>query len=114
MSADPGCGKSVLVKYLVDQKGEVLSANTQAPTICYFFFKDGDVDRVDGVKAMCAILHQLFLQQPHLYKYTCDDFENKGEKFLVDFDALWNIFIKAFADASNKEVVCVLDVLDEC
>ena len=114
LSADPGCGKSVLAKYLVDRKGEVLSANTQAPIICYFFFKDGDVDRADGAKAMCAVLHQLFLQQPHLYKYARDDFENKGEKFLADFDALWNIFIKASADASNKEVVCVLDALDKC
>ena len=88
LSADPGCGKSVLAKHLIDRKGEALSVNTQAPIICYFFFKDGEPDRVDGAKAICAVLHQLFLQQPHMYRHAREDFETKGEKFLADFDAL--------------------------
>ena len=36
VSADPGCGKSVLAKYLVDH---VLR---KSATVCYFFFKDQD------------------------------------------------------------------------
>ncbi|MCJ1384636.1 hypothetical protein MMC17_007754, partial [Xylographa soralifera] len=114
LSADPGCGKSVLTKYLVNRRGEVLTLNTEAPTMCYFFFKDGDIDRVDAAKAICAFLHQLIMQQPHLYQYVKEDFENKSEKFLTDFDALWNIFSKATANASGQEIICVLDALDEC
>jgi len=114
LSADPGCGKSVLSKYLVDRQGEVLTANVETPTVCYFFFKDGDVDRMDGAKAMCAFLHQLLMQQPHLYRYAKEDFEHKNEKFLTDFDALWNIFLKAAEHASGREIICVLDALDEC
>ena len=34
VSADPGCGKSVLAKYLIDY------GLPRAATICYFFFKD--------------------------------------------------------------------------
>jgi hypothetical protein len=34
VSADPGCGKSVLAKYLIDH---VLP---ESSTVCYFFFKD--------------------------------------------------------------------------
>ena len=114
LSADPGCGKSVLSKYLVDRRGEVLTVNIETPTVCYFFFKDGDVDRRDGAKAICAFLHQLVMQRPHLYQYAKEDFENKNEKFLTDFDALWNIFLKAAEDPSGHEIICVLDVLDEC
>ena len=114
LSADPGCGKSTLGKYLVDRRGEVLTANTEPPTLCYFFFKDGDDDRTDGAKAICALLHQLILQRPHLYRYAKDDFENKNEKFLTDFDALWNIFLKTAEDPSSREIICVLDALDEC
>lgn len=114
LSADPGCGKSVLSKYLVDRQGEVLTVNPETPTVCYFFFKDGDVDRTDGAKAVCAFLHQLFLQQPQLYQYAKEDFANKSERFLTDFDALWNIFLKAAENASGREVICVLDALDEC
>ncbi|MCJ1353255.1 MAG: hypothetical protein MMC33_003240 [Icmadophila ericetorum] len=114
LSADPGCGKSVLAKHLVDRRGEVLTVNPEKPTMCYFFFKDGDADRVDGVKAICALLHQLILQRPHLYRYAKTDFEKKNDKFLTDFDALWNIFLKTAEDPSSREIICVLDALDEC
>ena len=114
LSADPGCGKSVLSKYLVDRTGEVLTINRKTPTVCYFFFKDGDVDRMDGAKALCAFLHQLIMQQPHLYRYTKEDFRTKSDKFLIDLDALWNIFLKVSEDPSLGEVICVLDALDEC
>ncbi|MCJ1276426.1 hypothetical protein MMC21_004231 [Puttea exsequens] len=114
LSADPGCGKSVLSKYLVDRRGEVLSVNMEAPVVCYFFFKDGDIDRMSAAKAICAFLHQLMMQRPHLYQYAKEDFENKNEKFLTDFDTLWNIFLKATRDPSSREIICVLDALDEC
>ncbi|MCJ1247609.1 hypothetical protein MMC30_004824 [Trapelia coarctata] len=114
LSADPGCGKSVLSKHLVDRIGEVLTVKIETPTVCYFFFKDGDIDRMDGAKAMCAFLHQILMQQPHLYRYAKEDFDHKSEKFLTDFDALWNIFLKAAANASGLEIICVLDALDEC
>ncbi|KAL8724321.1 MAG: hypothetical protein Q9181_006880 [Wetmoreana brouardii] len=114
LSADPGCGKSVLSKFLVDRRGEVLTMNPETPTVCYFFFKDGDIDRMDGAKAICAILHQLILQHPRLYTYAKQDFEQKNEGFLADFDAMWNIFRRATEDPSSGEIICVLDALDEC
>ena len=114
LSADPGCGKSVLAKYLVDRKGEVLSVHNTGPTVCYFFFKDGDVERRDGAKAVCALLHQLFLQQPRLYLHAKEDFRTKSESFLTDLDTTWNIFMKACEDFSEAEIICVLDALDEC
>ena len=114
VTADPGCGKSVLAKYLVDRKGVSLTAMKDPPTICYFFFKDGDPKRMNSANAVCALLHQLILQYPHLYKYAREDFLNKNETFLSDFDAVWNIFLKAVEDPLNSEIICVLDALDEC
>lgn len=114
LSADPGCGKSVLSKYLIDRKGEVLTLGKQTPTVCYFFFKDGDIDRNNGAKAICALLHQLILQQPHLYQHAKEDFRTKNENFLADLGALWNIFLKATEDQKLTETICVLDALDEC
>ena len=114
LSADPGCGKSVLAKHLVDRREENLTVNLGPPVVCYFFFKDGDVDLIDSTKALCATLHQLFMQAPQLYQYTKDDFSKKGEKFLRDIDALWKIFLTASKDPSLSELICVLDALDEC
>ena len=114
LSADPGCGKSVLSKHLVDGRGEALTVNAERPTICYFFFKETDHDRIDASKAICAFLHQLIMQQPQLYRHVEEDFENKGDAFLKDVDAMWTLFLKAIADSATREVICVLDALDEC
>src|SRR5882762_7065915 len=59
ISADPGCGKSVFVKYLVDP----ISETTECRTTCYFFFKDDFEDQKSAASALCYILHQLFMQR---------------------------------------------------
>ena len=114
LSADPGCGKSVLAKYLVDRRGEAMSIQNTEPTVCYFFFKDGDTERRDAAKAVCALLHQLFLQQPQLYRHAKEDFRTKSDSFLTDLDNVWNILMKAVEDFAQVETVFVLDALDEC
>ena len=114
VTADPGCGKSVLAKFLVDRKGASLTAMKNPPTVCYFFFKDEDPKRMNSAHAVCALLHQLIMQHPQLYRHAREDFRNKNETFLSDFKTVWNIFLKAIEDLLNMEVICVLDALDEC
>ena len=59
VSADPGCGKSVLAKYLVDSK----LPTTESRTTCYFFFKDDFEDQRSAKSALGCILHQLFMRK---------------------------------------------------
>jgi hypothetical protein len=60
VSADPGCGKSVLSRSIIE---DYLEDSCSDVKICYFFFKDNDEqNRLD--KALCSVLHQLFSQQP--------------------------------------------------
>ena len=114
LSADPGCGKSVLSKYLVDWQQELLTINHEAPTVCYFFFKDTDASRKSSVQAIRAFLHQLLMQEPDLYRFAEKDFSTKNDEFLSDLSSLWTIFLKFTANSSSREIVCVLDALDEC
>jgi ankyrin repeat domain-containing protein 50 len=60
VSADPGCGKSVLAKYLVDE----ILPSTNTRIACYFFFKDDFEDQKSIAGALCCILYQIFRQQP--------------------------------------------------
>lgn len=48
VSADPGCGKSVLAKYLTNH---VLA---ESATVCYFFFKDQDQNTVRQAESQAA------------------------------------------------------------
>ena len=109
VSADPGCGKSVLSKSLVDE--ELRSTNER--TTCYFFFKDNP-DQNSVATALCALLHQLFEQKKFLISHAMPSYTHNGKALSMLFDSLWDILIDATADPKAGEVVCILDALDEC
>ncbi|KAJ5766207.1 uncharacterized protein N7511_003823 [Penicillium nucicola] len=110
VSADPGCGKSVLSKYLVD---EVLPAEKR--TVCYFFFRDDYPDQRRSTIALANILHQIFLAQPWLLSDSVlEEQEREGERLLQSFHTLWNIFTRVTSRNDSDEIICVIDALDEC
>lgn len=112
MSADPGCGKSVLAKALVDEG--LLTSGLRRPSICYFFFKEDDVDRQSSASALCAILHQLFIQKPKLMEHAMGDYNKNGKVLRTLFSTLWDILQKSATDPEAGEIICVFDALDEC
>ncbi|KAL6406253.1 Ankyrin repeat domain-containing protein 50 [Ilyonectria robusta] len=106
VSADPGCGKSVLAKHLIDH---VLPRSS---TICYFFFKDRDQNTV--CQALCALLHQLFSQKPSLIDHAMEEFRKDGKGLINSTKSLWTVLGKAVQDPQAGPVILVLDALDEC
>ncbi|KAM0548071.1 hypothetical protein ACHAPJ_010129 [Fusarium lateritium] len=106
VTADPGCGKSVLAKYLVDH---VLPRST---TICYFFFKEQDQNTVR--QALCALLHQLFCQLPSLLVHAMKAFRRDGRGLTRSTSSLWQIVRDAMEDHQTGSVIFILDALDEC
>ena len=112
VSANPGCGKSVLSKCLVEEK--LATMDPQHATICYFFFKDVSPDSRSITKALSAILHQLFTRIPSLVEYAVSAFDENGFEISSMFSAMWDILENAAADLRAGEIVCVLDALDEC
>ncbi|KAL9609828.1 MAG: hypothetical protein Q9167_005433 [Letrouitia subvulpina] len=106
ISADPGCGKSVLSKSLIDR-------DFSRYTVCYFFFKDNE-NQDSLATALCALIHQLFSGQPGLIRYALPSWEKAGEKVLRDVDELWRILLGACEGVKAGKIICVLDALDEC
>ena len=106
VSADPGCGKSVLAKYLIDH---VLP---ESATVCYFFFKDQDQNTVR--QALCALLHQLFTQKPALIQHAMKQYEQDGKGLVNSTKSLWTILGDTVQDSQTGPVIIALDALDEC
>lgn len=106
VSADPGCGKSVLAKYLIDH------GLPRSATICYFFFKNQDQDTTR--QALCALLHQLFSLNPVLIEHAIPKFRENGESLINTTSSLWEILQDAVKDPRAGPVIIVLDALDEC
>jgi hypothetical protein len=111
VSADPGCGKSVLARYLVD---DVLPSTTTRIT-CYFFFKDDFEDQRSSIGALCCILRQLFIQHPTSFSdQILRKIKEDGDKLLISFRDLWDMLISAMTSYDRGEIICILDALDEC
>ncbi|UKZ60511.1 uncharacterized protein TrAtP1_001786 [Trichoderma atroviride] len=110
ITADPGCGKSVLAKYLIDH-GLPQSATTTS--ICYFFFKDQDQNTCR--QALCALLHQLFSQKPAMIaKHAVLQYSKDGEKLIYSTNILWEILQSVIKDPDAGAIILVFDALDEC
>ncbi|PSN59255.1 purine and uridine phosphorylase [Corynespora cassiicola Philippines] len=106
VSADPGGGKSVLAKHLIDH------ALPRSATLCYFFFKDQDQNTVR--QALCALLHQLFSQKSFLIQHAMKHFEREGPGLINSSNSLWAILGDAVKDSQAGSIIIVLDALDEC
>ncbi|KAK7219686.1 hypothetical protein V2G26_007689 [Clonostachys chloroleuca] len=105
VTADPGCGKSTLAKFLIDHW------LPRSDVICYFFMSQ-DQDTVR--QALCAILHQLFSQMPLLIKHAMKEYRMNGPKLINSTSSLWAILKNATLNTKEKTVTIVLDALDEC
>lgn len=112
ISADPGCGKSVLAKSLIDHDLKTSSLSL-GQSLCYFFFKDNATQNDLGT-ALCAILHQLFVQQPSMIRHALPAWERDGDHIKNEVDQLWRILEDVAADPETKLLTCVIDALDEC
>ncbi|OAQ62928.1 ankyrin repeat domain-containing protein [Pochonia chlamydosporia 170] len=106
VSADPGCGKSVLAKYLIDH------ALPQSASICYFFFKDQDQNTTR--QALCALLHQLFEKKPILIRHAMAQYHKDRQGLINSTESLWKVLREAIKDPQAGSVIIVLDALDEC
>jgi ankyrin repeat protein len=115
ISADPGCGKSVLCSFLIDTLQRQAYLPGYPTTLCYFFFKDGNEGEQTGADLQCAILHQLLLSRPALTRHLpADTF--KDDKFLIaqDFWRLWSILRAIIQDPQAGRTTFIIDALDEC
>lgn len=109
ISADPGCGKSVLARSLIDNE----LRNTPNHTICYFFFKDnGEQDELST--ALCSFLHQLYSHQRQLIRHSVSPWEKTGGKWDKEISELWRILLDSTGCDDAHDVTCIFDAVDEC
>lgn len=119
VSANPGCGKSVLAKYLVNEL-----RTTEQRTTCYFFFKDDFEDQRSAEGALSCILHQLFIQRGDLFSAEIMNRFNKTNRFKSSNTALekpcyellelWNILVMVLQDENAGEIICILNAFNKC
>ncbi|KXJ87503.1 ankyrin repeat-containing domain protein [Microdochium bolleyi] len=108
VTADPGCGKSVLARHLVD---DVLGAHT---FVCYFFFKDDYENQKTLVGALRSILHQILVAYDGLITDKMLQGNEDGSLDLDSVACLWKTITELPSSTTFPNIVCVIDALDEC
>ncbi|KAH0537658.1 hypothetical protein FGG08_005571 [Glutinoglossum americanum] len=114
VSGDPGCGKTVLSSFLVDELKGTGSQATLPATVCFFFCDDKIESQKDGKEVLSGLLHQLFSANRPLIRHAMRHFEAKGSQMVKDMKALWDILRTASDDPEAGNIICVIDALDEC
>ena len=112
VSADAGCGKSVLSRTIVDE--DLTQFRKRGGTVLYYFFKDTSEDQRSVPRAIASLLHQLFESKPMLLRYALPKFRHRGNAMMSSLTGLWAILTEALASSIAGNVACVLDALDEC
>ncbi|KAF9885862.1 hypothetical protein FE257_012334 [Aspergillus nanangensis] len=108
-SANPGCGKSVLAKYLADS----IFTKSMSCAVGYFFFKEDFEDQKSITNALCRVLHQLFDQIHHLLtEVIIEQFETR-DIITSSFSELWNIILSVAKGGNAGEIILLFDALDE-
>ncbi|KAF6843229.1 ankyrin repeat protein [Colletotrichum musicola] len=109
VSADAGCGKSVLARYLVE---EVLPEHDPEATICYFLFRDDDPEARSFTNAAKALFHNL-LESNHELADCWRETLHSNSNQLNGLRQLCSTLSEASMSTNTGSVICVLDALDE-
>ena len=106
VTADAGCGKSVLSRYLVES---LLPRECPHWIVCHFFFKDQSDQKALGTGLSCVI-HQLLSQTESLSE-RAEKVINEAGDGLKDWRVLWDILSLLLKEIEN--VIILFDAFDE-
>ncbi|OQD63020.1 hypothetical protein PENPOL_c010G05213 [Penicillium polonicum] len=114
ITADPGCGKSVLSKDLVDNR--LFGLESSDTTICYFFFKDTSPETRSPANAVAALLHQVLKSKcgRKAMRHALPAYLENADKACQSLDTMWKILRDISQDPECGRIIFVLDALDEC
>ncbi|KAF5230799.1 hypothetical protein FANTH_13692 [Fusarium anthophilum] len=110
ISGEPGCGKTTLASFLIDNINQHPLVRGTDCQITYFFFDWSRDDQSDGTSLFFALIHQLLQAEPALALIV----KRYGD--CLNLSDLCSVFadIVSSPERKVKKLVCVVDALDEC
>lgn len=110
ISGNPGCGKSVLSRFLIDQ----ISSEAEHETLAFFYFDDKTHNRKTAIDMIRVLLTQILQQMPAAFRHILQDYKQQPESLTSSFRLLWRVFRQITLDHNLGKLVLVIDGLDEC
>ncbi|KAJ3498372.1 hypothetical protein NLG97_g1171 [Lecanicillium saksenae] len=114
ISGGPGKGKTMLAIYITEAlQRSVISSDS---VLLYYFCSSRDRNRNTAVTIMRGIIHQWLTFHPQLVQHIKNYFEGSEttKSTISNFVSLWRLFLILMQQSTSRQIVCVLDGLDEC
>ena len=106
----PGCGKTVLSAYLIEE----FRKSAKSALIIHFHC-DKDQGFLSSTEAiLSSLLHQILAKNSHLIHHAVKEFESRPRGFSDSLGILCTVLENVLRDRDCPKVYCVLDALDEC
>ncbi|GKU11001.1 unnamed protein product, partial [Fusarium langsethiae] len=112
IKGDPGKGKTMLLCGIINRLG---GGNSRP--LSYFFCQATDPQLNNAVSVLRGLIYLLIKQQQLLISYVWSEYDHTGEKLFQGSNvwvSLVRILTKMLEDPTLKDVVLVVDALDEC
>jgi hypothetical protein len=118
-----GCGKSVLIKFLLKTLEEYIPdplAESDKSAVLYYFYSSVTRPEESASSLVRGLIYQFLLCRKSLYPLlieTCRGiFGSQSSRDLERWSlrALWDVFISLLCCSGHKIIWLVINVMDEC
>ena len=114
IKGDPGKGKTMLLFGIIN---EMKKQTAKQPFLAYFLCQAGDHHINNALAVLRSLIFMLVVQQKSLISFVLDKYKHAGKRMFEDANAwvaLSKILKEMLEDPSTKDVVLIIDGLDEC
>ncbi|KAK1241414.1 hypothetical protein MKX08_001388 [Trichoderma sp. CBMAI-0020] len=123
IKGDPGKGKTMLLCGIIDELmpmtklAKPIDPTTNTILLSYFFCQGTNARINNATAVLRGLIYLLVVQEPSLISHVRTKYEHAGKDLFSDanaWEALSEILMAILQDSQAKEVILVIDALDEC
>ncbi|KAL6904324.1 hypothetical protein GGI43DRAFT_400133 [Trichoderma evansii] len=123
IKGDPGKGKTMLLCGIIDELlpttklAKPMDQTTDAKILSYFFCQGTDARINTAIAILRGLMYLLIAQEPSLISHVQKKYNHAGKSLFSDVNAwvaLSKVFVAILQGLKQKEVVLIIDALDEC
>lgn len=123
IKGDPGKGKTMLLCGIIDELmpktklAKPVDQLTDAVLLSYFFCQGSDARVNNATAVLRGLIYLIGVQEPSLLSHVQTKYKDAGKYLFTDanaWTALSEIFVSILQDSKVKEIILIIDALDEC